>query len=262
MTMSRTIEMLSIDITNRCSKQCTFCYNHSTAAGVTQWDAGEVIDFARDCVSHGVKAISLGGGEPLEHPGIFDIIKALQPIAYLSITSNGLPLLDDEVKARLAAMKPDKMHLSLHNPHDRDELQRVCRQVDWLASTGIKPGVNLLVSTRNLDAAASAYRRLRRHLTPDQIILLPMRYSLTPTPGQLAAVAGGEKFQCASCLLQCERPQTFASVTWDKKANSCSYAGGKQPLPSLTYQGLQEALNQVNFAPCTSPVNQPQSTLQ
>ena len=86
------IELLSIDLSNYCSKQCSFCYNHSTLKGNTLWQPSEVIAFASDCIKHGIKAVSLGGGEPFEYEGTFDVIKALYPQCYLSVTTNGLPL--------------------------------------------------------------------------------------------------------------------------------------------------------------------------
>ena len=86
------IELLSIDLSNFCSKQCSFCYNHSTREGNTVWLPDEVIRFASDCVSHGIKAVSLGGGEPFEYEGVFEVIDALFTRCYLSVTSNGLPL--------------------------------------------------------------------------------------------------------------------------------------------------------------------------
>jgi hypothetical protein len=30
------------------------------------WQPQEVISFALDCIAHGIKAVSLGGGEPFE----------------------------------------------------------------------------------------------------------------------------------------------------------------------------------------------------
>ena len=57
----------------------------------------QVIDFASDCIGHGVKAISLGGGEPFEYDGVFDVIDALYPKCYLSVTSNGLPLENEQI---------------------------------------------------------------------------------------------------------------------------------------------------------------------
>ena len=119
------IELLSIDLSNYCSKQCSFCYNHSTREGNTVWKPSEVIDFASDCINHGVKAISLGGGEPFEYEGIFEVIEALYPKCYLSVTSNGLPLEKHEVWHKLEQFKPDKIHITIHQPDNEAEVNRV-----------------------------------------------------------------------------------------------------------------------------------------
>ena len=57
------------------------------------WMPEEVIDFASDCIAHGIKAVSLGGGEPFEYEGIFYIIYALYDKFYLYIKTNWLPFL-------------------------------------------------------------------------------------------------------------------------------------------------------------------------
>lgn len=244
------IELLSIDLSNYCSKQCSFCYNHSRKDGNVLWKPKEVIDFALDCIDHGVKAISLGGGEPFEYDGIADVIDAIQPKAYLSITTNGLPLGDSFSWKTLGDHKPDKIHISLHNPGSRHELESVVREVIYLPHLGIKPGCNLLVGSRTIEESKFAYERLLEVLSPEQIILVPLRWYGVPTAEELSYVAGGKPFQSPSCILGCSRPQNFASVSWDKKVNSCSYAPDKQPLETLDYNGLMSALNKVIFKPC------------
>ena len=71
------------------------------------WKPHEVIDFASDCIEHGVKAVSLGGGEPFEYNGVFEVIDALYPKCYLSVTSNGLPLENKQIWEMLTKHKPD-----------------------------------------------------------------------------------------------------------------------------------------------------------
>ena len=245
------LELLSIDLSNYCSKQCPFCYNHSTREGNVVWQPAEIIAFATDCVEHGIKAVSLGGGEPFEYDGVFDVIDALQPIAYLSVTTNGLPLEKPEVWNMLPAHKPDKIHITIHQPQNSSEVERVIRQVKELDAIVIKPGVNLLVGKDKLKFCKEVYALLLRTLKRDQIIMVPQRYGNTPTPKELAMVAGNKPFQSPSCLLGCKRPETFCSVSWDKKVNSCSYAKGKRPLETLNYNGLTEALSKVIFESCT-----------
>jgi len=246
------IELLSIDLSNYCSKQCSFCYNHSTREGNTVWKPSEVIEFASDCIKHGVKAVSLGGGEPLEYDGIFEVIEALYPLCYLSVTTNGLPLEDPDVWHKLEQYRPDKIHITIHLPDNEKEVERVEALLPRIESIGIKPGLNLLVGADKIAAAASVFQRMKKLLDSNQIILVPQRFSNTPTPKQLASVAGGKPFQSPSCLLACKRPEDFCSVSWDKKASSCSFAPCKEPLETLDYNGLQQALARLNWKSCIS----------
>lgn len=247
------IEILSIDLSNYCTKQCPFCYNHSCKDGERKiWKPQEVIHFASDCIAHGIKAVSLGGGEPFEYDGIFDIIDALYDRCYLSITTNGLPLQNDFLWNKLMHHQPDKIHITIHYPDKEQEVVRVLNQIQRLMQTDIKSGVNLLVGADNVVAAQSVYKKLCEIISADQIIIIPQRYSNTPTPKQLAMVAGGKPFQSPSCLLACKRPQNFASVSWDKKVNSCSYAHGKQELKTLDFAGMIDALNKVKWKTCNA----------
>lgn len=244
------IEQLSLDLSNYCSKACSFCYNHSHRAGSTLWTPEEVIAFTLDCISHGTKAVSLGGGEPFEYMGIFEVIRALYPQCYLTVTSNGLPLKDRTIWKHLTEDKPDKIHLTIHFPDQPSEVERVLTQTRRLAEIEVKAGINLLVGAHQVEQARTVYAQAREFLQPEQIILIPQRFANTPTPRQLASVAGGEPFQSPSCLPACQKPAGFASVSWDKQVNHCSFAGGKAPLPTLDYAGLCEALQQTAFSRC------------
>lgn len=244
------IEILSIDLSNYCSKGCSFCYNRSNSKGQTVWHPEEVISFASDCIGHGVKAVSLGGGEPFEYAGVFDIIDALYDKCYLSVTTNGLPLRNESVWGKLLLHRPDKIHITIHNPNSQPEVERVLKQVVSLSEAGIKPGVNLLVGGDKVEAARLVYLRMTEIIALDQVILVPQRFSNVPSPMQVASVASGNKFQSASCLQGCRRPVNFASISWDKKASSCSFVKDKQPLQELSYNGLERALEKTVWQPC------------
>lgn len=242
--------MLSLDISNFCSKQCSFCYSHSTKIGSSLWTSEEVIYFLKDCIKNGIKAVSLGGGEPFEYDDIFIIIREIYPHAYLSITSNGLALEDENIWEQLLINSPDKIHITIHYPDDIDEVNRVISTINKLKATKIKAGVNLLVSKDKISACRSAYTKLLKILNEQEIILVPQRFSNTPTPEELASVAAGHCFQSPSCLLGCIRPSNFCSVSWDKRVNSCSFAGGKAKLDTLDFEGLISALYRVKWRRC------------
>ncbi|MBZ0233404.1 MAG: radical SAM protein, partial [Deltaproteobacteria bacterium] len=143
------IERLSIELSNRCRKACVFCYSSSAPDGATRWTAEDVVALVRDCARHGAKAVSFGGGEPLEAPELlWPVLAALRGVVFRSFTTSGLDLdaaLDDVVAAA-----PDKVHVSIHHPGARAEVERVIAQVTRLAHAGIASGVNLLVARSQL----------------------------------------------------------------------------------------------------------------
>ena len=147
--------------------------------------------------------------------------------------------------------KPDKIHITIHHPENTDEVNRVVSMVKKISEVGIKSGVNLLVSDFNADEAKSVYAELLSNgITSDRIILIPRRFTCMPTSKLLSEVAQGKPFQSTSGLMGCKKPTEFCSISWDKKVNWCSYASGKQPITELSYKGLMDALNQVEFGCC------------
>ena len=168
----------------------------------------------------------------------------------MSVTSNGLPLEEAGVWQKLELCKPDKIHITIHQPNNENEVNRVESLLLRINSIGIKPGLNLLVGADNIKAATIVFQRMMKILDSDQIILVPQRFSNTPTPKQLASVAGNKPFQSPSCVLKCQRPKNFCSVSWNKMVNSCSFATGKQLLETLDYNGLISSLDKVNWNSC------------
>jgi len=243
------LDRVSIELTNACAKSCSFCYNHSNPTGATAWTVDEIVDFVVDCAANGIKAASLGGGEPLQFPGLFAVLKRLDGVVFRSFTTNGLlldQLFDDVVDAR-----PDKVHVSLHFPERPRELARVIRQVVSLQEAGLRSGVNLLVRKSRVDHAVRASAALiEAGIGTDRIMFLPMRGEDTPTPKELATVAGTSRFQSMTCLLGCSASPRFASVGWDKQVAWCSYTSSRRPMPSLDFDGLMRGLTGLGLATC------------
>jgi MoaA/NifB/PqqE/SkfB family radical SAM enzyme len=244
------LERISIELTNRCTKACWFCYNHSLPEGETRWAPDEVIGFIRDCAANGVKAVSFGGGEPLQYPGLFDVLKQLEGTLFRSVTTNGL-MLHGKTLDCLIGVRPDKVHVSIHFPERDAEVNRVIEHVVALTGRGIRGGVNLLVSRSNLDRAAWAARQVRAAgIGNDRIVYLPMRGRDTPTPEELADVAGRTPFQSMTCLTKCGPSPRFASIGWDRMVAWCSYTESRRALPEPTYLGLVHALDDLQLRFC------------
>ncbi|MCC2669968.1 MAG: radical superfamily enzyme [Armatimonadetes bacterium] len=244
------LERISIEVTNRCAKACWFCYSHSGPDGPTVWTANELVAFASDCAANGVKAVSFGGGEPLQYAPLFEVLARLRGVMFRSLTTNGL-LLNTEMLERLREAGPDKVHVSIHFPDKEREVARVIRQVHALQDAGIRSGINLLVQRSGLAAAAAAAARARADgIGNERIVYLPMRGQETPTPREIAEVAGGERFQSMTCLAACGISPRFCSIGWDKTAAWCSYTTARRPLPALNHAGLLETLDGLGLIFC------------
>ncbi len=248
-------ERLSVELHDRCGKACWFCYNGSGPAGEGAWRADELVSFVSDCAAHGVKAVSFGGGEPLEYPALYDVLAALRGRLFRSLTSNGLLL--EAHWERLIASAPDRVHLSIHFPGNAQEVARVARHAQALEAAGVPSGINLLVQASRLAEAVACARLLRAAgLGNDRIVYLPMRGQDTPTPEALAEVAGARAFQSMTCLSACAASPRFASVDSRRRVAWCSYTRSRRALPALSYAGLRAALRELSLEYC-GPVERP-----
>jgi hypothetical protein len=82
------------------------------------------------------------------------------------------------------------------------------------------------------------------------MVYLPMRGQDTPTPEEVAVVAGRLPFQSMSCLSGCARSPRFCSIGWDRTVAWCSYTRTRRVLPELSYAGLAAALEGLGLEFC------------
>lgn len=242
------VDRVSIELSQRCGKACAFCYSGSTPDGAPGWDPAEVVAFLDDLAVGGLRYVSFGGGEPLEYPGLLDVLRATRGRLGRAVTTSGLGL--DRALAGLVEVGVEKVHVSIHHPGHAAEVGRVIGHVAALEAAGIAAGVNLLVSRPRLAEATTARERLHAAgIRNDRIVFLPMRGADTPTPREVAAVAGGP-FQSMSCLPACAPSARFASIGWDASVGWCSYTTTRRALPALTAAGLVTALDGLGLRFC------------
>jgi sulfatase maturation enzyme AslB (radical SAM superfamily) len=260
------VERISIELGNRCDKACWFCYAGSEPTGETRWTVATALQFVGDCAANGVRAVSFGGGEPLQWPGLFELLRATSAIPvgdgrvrlFRSLTTNGL-LLDTHFD-ELVAARPDKVHVSIHFT-EHPEVERVIAAVTRLAAAGVRSGVNLLIRRSKLEAAAATVARLASAgIGRDRVVFLPMRGMDTPTAADVARVAGtapGEPFQSMSCLAACAISPRFCAVSWDWTVGWCSYTRERRPLTAPTFAALKVALGDLGLRYCGGSVADP-----
>lgn len=246
------VERVSVEVTNRCSKACAFCYSVSGPRGETTWTAVDLVGFVQDLARGGVRAVSFGGGEPLEWPALTEVLAATRGLLFRSVTTNGL-LLDRALDA-LVASGVDKVHVSIHFPDRPAEIERAVRQCAALAERGVASGVNLLVARNALPSAATAVETLgRAGIGLDRLVLLPQRITDTPTPAEVARVAGAARFQSMTCLAGCAKSPRFAAISWDRRVGWCSYTTARAALTAPTHAALLTALDGLGLSFCGAP---------
>lgn len=255
------VTRISLELTNLCRKGCAFCYNASDPRGGTTWTDDDIVALASDCARHGVTAISLGGGEPLEYPGLFAVLDRLRGVLARTLTTHGL-LLDDPTLARLALAAPEKVHVSIHQPARLHEVHRVIATVRALADRGVPSGINLLVARSQLAAATTAAALIHdAGIDATRIVYLPMRGHDTPTAEDLARVAGGPRFQSMTCLLRCAASPRFCAIGWDRGVAWCSYTRARARLHAPTHAALTAALTDLGLTHCGEPEALPRPRL-
>ncbi len=249
--ISTHLERISLDLSNFCTKSCDFCYNNSSTSGINLWKTNEVIELALDCSKNGVKAFSLGGGEPFEYKGVFEIISALTPHLFVSITSNGIPLFNDEVFRLLVKNRPDKIHLTIHDPNNQNEVLETIKMLKRISRYDIKTGINLLISSHQIAEAKKLTQKLYSiGFTEKNIIFIPRKFNLIPTVKEVAEVASRPNFQSTSCLTSCTISKQFCSISWDKKIGFCSFSPSKAIIEAYNYQSVIKALESITFKTC------------
>lgn len=252
---ARELRRISVEPSRRCSKGCSFCYNGSNADGEQGWSEDELVAFALDCATNGVESLSIGGGEPLEYPPLFAVLARLEGRIARTLTSNGLALdADEALLERLVSARPDKVHISIHSPENSRELKRSARVAMALDARGVHAGINLLVRRPRIAEAKVAFERLMAlGFTEGHVVLLSARGEGgvdTPTPRDIAMVAGHTRFQAMSCLTGCAASARFASIGADKTAAWCSYTRERRALAALSFEGLCAALDGLGIDPC------------
>lgn len=100
--------MLSVEVTGRCERRCSYCYNAwaDSPAPPADLPATDLVALVRSILDQsGLRAVQISGGEPLLRPDLPDILAGLRPhVASLSLVTDGADL-DDRMIATLARLR-------------------------------------------------------------------------------------------------------------------------------------------------------------
>ncbi|MCE5192427.1 GTP 3',8-cyclase MoaA [bacterium] len=174
--LGRTIDYVRISVTDRCNLRCRYCMPEEGVPMLQHEDIlrfEEITAFMRVAVGQGIVKVRLTGGEPLNRPGIVNLVRMLLDIPGLkdlSLTTNGtlLPQFAPHLKA--AGLKRINIGLPSLDPATYAYLTRLGSLDQALAGlkaaidTGFSPVKLNVVVLRGVNDDLAPYLDLTRRL--------------------------------------------------------------------------------------------------
>lgn len=149
-----------LEPTNLCNHNCIFCfYSDFRNKNRVFLSSEKLFELAEDFKKMDVKSVSLvGGGEPMIHPAIYDLIHWFHENNILiSITTNGSSFKDSEIDTIVRASTYIRVSLNaaseqthnLINAPINSQFDRIVDNIEKLRKHRDKIGANMLIGTKN-----------------------------------------------------------------------------------------------------------------
>jgi len=133
-------------VTSRCNLNCEACYYRHEEAEI---QFSRIRSLFEEWMAYGVRSVALGGGEPLLHPQIEDIVELGRKMGfYVAVTTNGTVLKD---------IRPDRLHISYDELHHtgRETVEKAIqyyrRRADEIGINHVVRSVEGVVELENLN---------------------------------------------------------------------------------------------------------------
>lgn len=149
-----------LEPTNLCNHNCFFCgYTSFRNKNKVFLSTDKLFELAEDFKKLGVKSVSLvGGGEPMIHPAIYDLIRWFYNNGILiSITTNGSSFKDSEIDTivrsstyiRVSLNAASEQTHNIINAPSTSQFERIIGNIEKLRKHRDEIGSNMLIGIRN-----------------------------------------------------------------------------------------------------------------
>lgn len=150
-----------LEPTNLCNHNCFFCiYSSFRYKNKVYLSRDKLFELAEDFKKLDVKSVSIvGGGEPMIHPAIYDLIHWFYKNSILiSITTNGSVLKDSEIDTIVRASTyirvslnaaSEKIHNEIHAPPN-SQFKQIVTNIEKLRKYRDKISANMLIGIKNV----------------------------------------------------------------------------------------------------------------
>ncbi|GAH36991.1 unnamed protein product, partial [marine sediment metagenome] len=147
-------------ITNDCNLDCEKCHYRSKSDPKQELSFNIIKDLFQEWKKYKLSSIAIGGGEPLLHPHILEIVKLGQDMGFfIAVTTNGTVL--KPINANRIHISYDELHPTWKN----EEL--IQNAVKYYKKCGSKVGINHVVSNiENIEYIENLFKEV------DNILLI------------------------------------------------------------------------------------------
>ena len=235
-------ETIHFSVTGRCDQACAGCF-YSARPGSDVEAADAPFPLFEKVVAEAGKAsvfqMALGGGEPLLHPRILDMVRLARENGIVpNLTTNG-NLLDREMAVALKKAGLGQVQISLNgvtedtNQKTRPNFQATMAAIEACREVGLRCGPNFLLTRSNLAELESVIELGRRLGAASVNILRPKppttesdwleRESLDSAGYRQVQkiLAAGRRSQVASRRSHVASPKLQASIVCDLRPETC-----------------------------------------
>lgn len=153
-------EFLDISISNHCSNNCSYCYRDSgrNYSFMSVDDFEFILSELNSEIWGNVFQVAIGGGEPFEHPFLYDIINLCDAYGVIpNVTTKGRLITVDSVKQLVG--KIGAIALSISNIESVSP-----RQKSICVNLGLKVSLHYLLSKTNLNEAIKILEGKYNHI--------------------------------------------------------------------------------------------------
>ncbi|MCP4113606.1 MAG: radical SAM protein [Desulfobacteraceae bacterium] len=179
-----------ISVTNACNLRCPICFTYNRSDRLYYMPVEQMrqtVDWIAEACGE-CDLINITGGEPLLHPGIFDIIRICQrpEIGRITLNSNGIvPASDYSVCERLAQLGVYViLSVNTFDPetsiriHGRDLAEIKLRAIENLSKAGVRMTLlNVLIHGENEDVPGNLLELVRTHDNILSVTIQTMTYT-------------------------------------------------------------------------------------
>ena len=217
-------------ITNECNLDCEKCHYRTPRDAKKELTFPQIKHLFNEWKPYNFTSIAIGGGEPLLHPDITDIIQQGKDMGYyMAVTTNGTVL---------KPIRPDRIHISYDGIHPTWKNENLIQKaVNHYKSLGCKVGINHIVrSLEGIDYVTNAFENV------DNVLLIREKPYSNFT--QWNDIKRLQKYWIEGCIegSRCEQGILSFHVDYNMNASICSNFEKKVKYSTLenTWKKLKE----------------------